>query len=296
MSVTQFRDYLACPFRFYLRHVLGMEELGDEKREMDALDFGSLIHCVLQKMAGSDEMRCCENEVKLHDFLYAEAERWVAKRFGPSPPLMVGVQLDSAKQRLAAAARVQAGLVGEGWEILRSEMEISRKLTDMLVRGRIDRIDRHRETGLIRLLDYKTSDRIQSPEQAHFASLAEHAAEYMKVAVNGAERRWIDLQLPLYRFLLPDGEEFRGEVELGYFNLPKSVNDTGVIIWDGFCDELLQSAVSCAVGVVGDIRNRRFWPPATKVSYDDFETLFRPDVSGCIDIAAFTSFMKRGVQ
>ena len=296
MSVTQFRDYLVCPFRFYLRHVLGMEELGDEKREMDALDFGSLMHYVLQKMAGSAEMRCCENEVKLHDFLYAEAEKWVAKRFGPSPPLMVGVQLDSAKQRLAAAACVQAGLVGEGWEILRSEMEISRKLADMLVRGRIDRIDRHRETGLIRLLDYKTSDRIQSPEQAHFASLAEHAAEYMKVAVNGAERRWIDLQMPLYRFLLPDGEEFRGEIELGYFNLPKSVNDTGVIIWDGFCDELLQSAVTCAEGVVRDIRNRRFWPPATKVTYDDFETLFRPDVSDCIDVAAFTSFMKRGMQ
>jgi ATP-dependent helicase/nuclease subunit B len=296
MSVTQFRDYLVCPFRFYLRHVLGMEELGDEKREMDALDFGSLVHHVLQKMAGSAEMCRCESEVKLRDFLYAQTERWVAKRFGPSPPLQVGVQLDSAKQRLAAAARVQAELVGEGWEILRGEMEISGKLADMPVRGRIDRIDRHRETGWVRLLDYKTSDRIQSPEQAHFAPLAEHAAEYMKVVVNGVERRWIDLQLPLYRFLLPDGEEFRGEIELGYFNLPKSVNDTGIIIWDGFRDELLQSAVNCAVGVVGDIRNRRFWPAAAKVTYDDFETLFHTDVSDCLDIAAFKSFMKRGVQ
>jgi ATP-dependent helicase/nuclease subunit B len=53
LSVTQFRDYLTCPFRFYLKVILGMEALDDEKVEMDALDFGSLVHEVLSQWHGA---------------------------------------------------------------------------------------------------------------------------------------------------------------------------------------------------------------------------------------------------
>ena len=44
MSVTQFIDYLRCPFRFYLKHVLRMEPFDAARDEMDARGFGSLIH------------------------------------------------------------------------------------------------------------------------------------------------------------------------------------------------------------------------------------------------------------
>ena len=292
MPVTWFGDYLACPFRFYLRHVLGMEELDDEKREMDALDFGSLVHYVLQRMAESEDMRHCENEGELRHFLCAEAEDWTVKRFGPSPSLQVVIQLEAARQRLGAAARVQAGLVRKGWEILRSEMVIEAKLAGMFVRGRIDRIDRHRETGRVRVIDYKTSDKVQSPEEAHIASLSEDAVEYARVKINGKEKRWIDLQMPLYIILLQDKDEFRAQIELGYFNLPKAVNDTGVTLWEGFDDELLGSARACAEGVLRDIRNRRFWPPAAKVAYDDFGSLFYADVAECVNVETIEAFME----
>ena len=291
MPVTWFGDYLACPFRFYLRHVLGMEELDDEKREMDALDFGSLVHYVLHRMAQNDEMRRCENEGELRHFLCTEAEDWAARRFGPSPSLQVGIQIDAAKQRLGAAARVQAGLVREGWEILQSEMIVEAELAGMLVRGRIDRIDRHRHSGLIRVLDYKTSDTAQSPEKAHIASLSPDGAEYLRVKVNGKEKRWADLQLPLYIIILQDKGEFRGQIEVGYFNIPKAVNDTGLTIWEGFDDGLLASARACAEGVLEDIRKRRFWPPAAKVPYDDFESLFHAGVAECVNVETFEAFM-----
>jgi len=291
MSVTRFKDYLACPFRFYLKHVLGMESLGDEKGEMDALDFGSLVHEVLHKMARSDEMRRCEDGGRLGELLCAEAENWVTKRFGKLPPLQIKIQLDAAQQRLRAAARVQADLVRKGWEIVDSEIRIEAKLDGMLIRGQIDRIDRHRETGRIRILDYKTSDRAQSSEEAHLGPVSEDTVGYMKVDINGRVRRWTDLQLPLYRMLLPEEEIFQGPIGLGYFNLPKAVNDTGVVIWEDFSDELLEFARSCVGSMVKDIQNRRFWPPASKVQFDDFESLFPAAISDYIDVTAFETFM-----
>ncbi|SVC71697.1 uncharacterized protein METZ01_LOCUS324551, partial [marine metagenome] len=47
IGVTSIANYLACPYRFYLRHVLRMETLDLEQRELDARGFGSLVHDVL---------------------------------------------------------------------------------------------------------------------------------------------------------------------------------------------------------------------------------------------------------
>ena len=82
-------------------------------------------------------------------------------------------------------------------------------------------------------------------------------------------------------------------VELGYFNLPKATDETGVVIWEGLDDHLLASARICAESIVEDMRNRRFWPPVKRVQYDDFEGLFPQDVPDCIDVEAFQSFMRK---
>ena len=296
LSVTQCREYLACPFRFYLKIILGMEELDDEKVEMDPLDFGSLVHEVLSRMAQSNEMANCDHDVNLSEFLCAEAENWAAERFGFPLPLQIRIQLDTAKQRLRAAARVQADLVKEGWRILDSEVRITADLCGLPIGGRIDRIDRHSKTGQIRILDYKTSDTVQKPDEAHLASVVDEVADYMRVNVAGKEKRWVDLQLPLYRILLPKEVYFDNRIELGYFNLPKTTDETGVMICEGLDDRLLESARICAESIVKDIRNRRFWPPVKRVQYDDFESLFPADVPDCIDVDAFEAFMRKATK
>ena len=294
ISVTALKEYLACPFRYYLKRVLGIEELDDLKTEMDALDFGSLVHDVLDEMAQDKEMRRCRDTKRLQDFLCAKADEWAGRNFGSSPPLQVEVQLESAKQRLREAARVQSQLVKEGWEIIQSEMAIEGKLEGILVRGQIDRIDRHHETGRIRVLDYKTSENAQAPEATHFGSISPDGAMpgYARIKVNGIERRWIDLQLPLYAVLLASKREYPGPFETGYFNLPKAVADTGVSAWEGFSPALLDSAEECAKGIIRDIKSQRFWPPATRIQYDDFKSLFPADLAACIDVEAFNEFIR----
>jgi len=296
LSVTKLNDYLKCPFRFYLKNILGMEELDDEKAEMDPLDFGSLVHDVLATMAQNDEMSRCEDHFKLSEFLCSEAEKWATRRFGEPLPLQIRIQLDAARQRLRAAARVQADLVKEGWQILDSEARIEAELAGMRIGGRIDRIDRHAGTGQIRILDYKTSDNPQKPDEAHFGSARDEVADYMLVDVNGKQKRWTDLQLPLYRILLPKDKYPESKIELGYFNLPRATDGTGVAVWEDLNDDLVESARACAQHVVEDIRNRRFWPPVERVEYDDFESLFPAAVPDCIDVAAFGAFMRGETQ
>ena len=291
--VTAFRDYLYCPFRYYLKHVLGMKAMDDQKTELDAMDFGSMVHEALHRMALDEVMRRTEDVDRLREFLCAEASSWVFERFGPSPPLQVQMQLQSAGQRLGQAARVQAGLLREGWEIVRTEMPIQGEVEGVQVRGKIDRIDRHRGTRKIRLLDYKTSEKSETPEAAHLGPVPgdRECPAYALVDVGRKQRRWTDLQVPLYAILLSSDAELRGPFEMGYFSLPGALNDTDVVLWKDVTPVLLASAQACARGVITDIKNRRFWPPAHRVDRDEFQGLFPADAALCVNADSFQAYL-----
>ncbi|MDP8217825.1 MAG: PD-(D/E)XK nuclease family protein, partial [Candidatus Theseobacter exili] len=199
MPVTFFRDYLACPFRFYLKRILRMEKVDDEKTEMSFLDFGIYLHEVLRRMADSKGIACSSNENEIAGFLCSEIDQVVFSSFGPEIPATVGIQLFTAKQRLKALAVQQARLVEEGWEILDCEKKIKSELGGFVVTGKIDRIDRNRETGSIRILDYKTADAFKRPAKEHLGRSSLRTPDYAKVmpGKKTASKCWSDLQLPL---------------------------------------------------------------------------------------------------
>ncbi len=292
LAVTALSDYLQCPFRFYLKHVLRMEERADTKREMDALDFGNLVHEVLARMAASEEMRTCSDGSRLRTFLDRQVEACARDRFGPNPPMRLSLQLDVVRERLGAAARQQAEEVARGWELIRWEQDLDMTMDGFRLRGRVDRIDRHRDSGAIRILDYKTSDTETSPEQSHLAALRDGTPEYALVAAAGKTRRWIDLQLPLYiRMLGPDFSR-DASIEAGYFNLPRQTDSTGVVVWRELSRALLESAERCAAGIIAAIHSRQFWPATSRVQYDDFERLFPAGIERSVDVESFARYMQ----
>jgi hypothetical protein len=59
--------------------------------------------------------------------------------------------------------------------------------------------------------------------------------------------------------------------------------ETKVSVWEGFDDGLAKSAETCAATVVDAIRSRVFWPPAERLTYDDFETLFFTTMEECVE-------------
>lgn len=273
LRVTQFSDYLKCPFRFYLKHLLGMEEMDDTKTELDALDFGTICHEALEILNRPD-LRKCVNPELIEDKLLKKLKHLIKQRFGKNLSASLYFQSETMGQRLAAAARQEAALHEEGWRIIHTELKLGRDtnsiLADMPLRGRVDRIDQH-ENGIIRILDYKTSETAATPESIMWSTPRENTPDYAMVTVNGKEKAWSDLQLPLYLLLLRD--QFPGQtIECGYFNLPKATTDTSVSVLS-FSPELIESAELCALGVINDIKNGRFWPPASKTLYDDFEKI-----------------------
>jgi len=263
LGVTQFRDYIACPYRFYLRHMLKLEPARDDAAELDGAAFGNLVHGVLEKFGRAEdakELRASGDEQQIAGYLDEQLDRIAAARFGAKQARpAVRVQVEQLRLRLRAFAQWQANRSRDGWRIVFSEdSESKRNLTALwpidglpfTLRGRIDRIDFHESLGRLAVLDYKTADSGLPPAKTHR---------------RGEE--WIDLQLPLYRRLVAELQRGGslpecGALELGYVVLPLDVSATGLALadWD---DALLKSADELAMDIIRSIREGRFWPRTT---------------------------------
>ncbi len=248
LSVTEFGGYLACPYRYYLRRCLKLQTSDDSAEELGAADFGNLLHDVLARF-GLSEQRDLQNAEAIFQFLQDALRRAVAAQYGKQHLPAVNVQLAHLRRRLEAFAHWQAEHARQGWRIIHTETSsqdaptrLKLKDRSILLRGRIDRIDRNEASGQWRILDYKTSDAAKTPEQTHRRAGA-----------------WIDLQLPLYQ-LLARSLGVTGEIELGYILLPKDIARVGeaMAAWD---DELIAAAHDVARCAAEDILDEKFWPP-----------------------------------
>ena len=253
LAVTSFRNYLACPYRFYLRHVLKLRALDDQAEELDAGSFGSLAHEVLRRF-GQSRQRDSTDAGEIRGVLNRELNRHAAQVFGGDVTPAVKIQIEQLRVRLDAFSARQADWCAAGWQIEHIEVPQAQHSDATLevdgdsciLTGRIDRIDIHRDTGERIILDYKTSDAAKQPDQAH-----------RKLG------QWFDLQLPLYRHLARS-LQISEPLKLGYVLLPKDTTKTAFTQASWTSDEL-QQADEQAKQVVRDIRAERFWPPAASV-------------------------------
>ena len=285
VAVTALRRWLLCPFRFYLKYVLRMESVDAAKSELDAFDFGSLCHAALEAMGREPALRDCTEASILRDFLLGELTRSARERHGADLALPLLIQVESARQRLAKFAELQARERADGWVIQEVERPFTVEIAGLVVRGKIDRIDRHERTGAVRVVDYKTSDMAVTPRIAHLRPFAgdESPPDWAVVTVDGKARVWSDLQLPLYRHAL--APEWGDAIACGYANLPKAVGQTAFALWEDYTLELHASAMRCAEGVCTAIRAGEFWPPNEniRVESDEFATLFHHGVAESVE-------------
>jgi ATP-dependent helicase/nuclease subunit B len=274
--VTALRDWLSCPFRFYLRHVLDLRPFDAAKSELDDLDFGTLCHAALEAMGRRPELRECADPARLREFLSAELDRRIRARFGDNLTVPLIVQREAARQRLGQAAAVQARECESGWRIIDVERKIGLEIEGLRVSGKIDRIDRHVGSGAIRVLDYKTSDTAKAPRDVHLRAPRPDETPLPETVYAGEAkpRIWADLQLPFYRQSL--AAEFPGPIACGYFNLPKAAGETRLALWEDDSADLGLSAAACAAAVCRAIRAGEFWPPSEEIrpEHDDFAALF----------------------
>ena len=290
--VTEFSSYLACPFRYYLKRCLSMASNDDRRSEMDAFQFGNLCHKALEDFGRNEDLRDSTDVAAIAAFLHARAWEMLVEWFGIRPTVPVLIQFQSVRQRLSAAAAQQALERAAGWRIIRTEYQLGQghgvRFHGSVIRGTVDRIDRH-EDGRIRVLDYKSSDTPRPPAAAHLANPAEDTPEFALTSYQSDPKRWTDLQLPLYRHFLDS--EFGQGITCGYFNLPRAVGKTGVVVWDELDSAMTNAAVRCAAGVIDCCRQARFWPPARRVAWDDFEELFFDEAITSVDQDYFLNLL-----
>ncbi len=249
MSVTSFRDYLACPYRFYLKHVRQLRSQDDADRELTPLAFGNLAHDVLRRF-GESAGRQSSDVAEVRGILRHELDAEVRRVYGQHVLPFVRVQIEQLRIRLDAFAARQVEWVAEGWRIQHTEVpngkhdpatiEVDGQPFELA--GRIDRIDVHPETGGCVVFDYKTSDGGDTPEKTHQQA-----------------GRWTDLQLPLYRHLARS-MGITGDVQLGFITLPKDTTQAGFKL-AGWTETELAGADEVARDVVRQVRQQIFWPP-----------------------------------
>ena len=256
-----------------------MERVEPAKDELDARDFGTLIHGALQQLGENEALRDCVDPVPLREFLLAAFERSARARSGGDLTLPRVIQFEAARQRLRATAEVEARERDAGWRTVRVEWKFELPLGAVTLSGKIDRIDRHAD-GRVRVIDYKTGDTASSPAKAHLRAVRDGdlvRPAWLRCAdADGKPRTWIDLQLPIY--LRAVAAEFGDAVSCGYFNLPKAAGETAVEIWTDYSRDLQAAAERCADGIVAAVAAEDFGPPAEltgrEAELDEFAELF----------------------
>jgi ATP-dependent helicase/nuclease subunit B len=198
VSVSGYTSLVACPYRFFARHVLGLGEMDEVSEEMAKSDYGALVHRVLERFHAQHPVVSALPE----DEALSALQDCVGEVFAAAIEdnfLATGWRLRWEK-RLPAYLDWQRAQEALGWRWAQAETRVSRELpladgTRVEFYGRIDRIDRSDRavdgvTGAA-LFDYKTQtakairDRLKDDVQLpSYALLHGHAAQAAYVALD----------------------------------------------------------------------------------------------------------------
>lgn len=276
-SVTDFKKYMACPYRFYLSRVLKLKSVDDRGFELEASEFGNLFHDLVESF-GRSNAKDSNDKKEIEEYLLDELAKMSRERFDVQRQVSVSIQLKHLERRLKAFAVAQADWRKQGWKIQEVEStsyqaKIDVDGIDAIIHGRIDRIDANEDDQRLAVLDYKAFENHKSPNETHVKrNRRVKQNEYVPVEKD----EWVDLQLPLYYHLIAQSKfkaDDRSKIVVGYFVVPGEVDKTGVVKAD-WREECLDNAFERAREIISDIRNQRFWPPIEPPPlYDDFEAI-----------------------
>lgn len=282
LSITLLNDYLTCPFHCFLRHVLDMEARPEFQPEPTPAQFGELVHRVLHLMARDTTLRTTRSADVLEKGLLDLLHDVYAATFGNQPSIAITLSRAVAEQRLRTAVPHEIELRLAGWEILHAEHELSSLLDGIPILGRIDRIDRGPD-GRLRVLDYKTGRSRNLPDKMHLRRARADTPAW-QLHLSDSKSRWVNLQLPLYAWLLQQTVPDSAGITPGIFNLGPVHDETRVSLWEDFSAADLESACSTAAEAARRITAGVFWPPADSAhSLRDLSAPFHDDPANALD-------------
>ena len=186
-SPTAYQTLLDCPYRFFVKSVLGIRELDEADDALDKSDYGNALHRILKAFHDSappperDAALARLNAISAAEF--AALPAWTAaawkSRWDKIQPAYVDAWLD---------------WVAQGWHYQSGEVAFEipfnvAGLGEITLHGRVDRVDERGEARTV--IDYKTGaaqglkKKLRDPAEAiqlpFYAWLAEAAAAYLPI-------------------------------------------------------------------------------------------------------------------
>jgi ATP-dependent helicase/nuclease subunit B len=164
LSPSALDDYLACPLRFYLRRLAGLEPAQEVGEDADPAAVGELVHASLAEFFGplvNTDLHpgVCDPETLLRILRRRLAESQLHRQIPPHQRLLLEKASDILLRRYLEAMPPT--------RIIRLESELAAIVEAqggaVPLLGRADRIDRRDEGAVI--LDYKTGVRLPLPHK-----------------------------------------------------------------------------------------------------------------------------------
>ncbi|MDP2760669.1 MAG: PD-(D/E)XK nuclease family protein [Sideroxyarcus sp.] len=199
VSISAYNALVACPYQFYARHILHLNELDEVQEAIEKRDYGERVHGILQRFhecyaqVSGQDMAALETALRqiseevfadllLHDFA---ARAWLARWY----------------QSLPAYLAWQTRREEDGWRYAESETKFDWPLEGVNLRGRIDRLDVRGEQKCV--LDYKTQsepalrNKLKEPgEDVQLAcyAYAHEAADAAFVSIDNGKVKTVEIK------------------------------------------------------------------------------------------------------
>ncbi len=180
ISPSGYNSLVACPYQFYARYMLRLNEMDEVNEGVEKRDFGQWVHDILHRfhqqfpvlnVHSIDELNAALQRISDEVFASAIENDYLASawliRWQQAIEVYIGTQLKSE---------------AEGWRYQSGEVPFKMPVTDdLILHGRIDRIDAS-EDGATKVLDYKMMDatrlRSKLKEPGEDVQLASYAQVY----------------------------------------------------------------------------------------------------------------------
>ena len=205
ISASAYNSLMACPYQYYARHVLRLNELDEVQLELEKKDYGSDVHDILKRfhtrfpvLSGQDKAMLTQALAAITDQVFADAlaANYLSRAWILRWQSLIPCYLDWQLLREQQGWRWQDGELAKQLEIPLANERM------LLLKGRLDRVDSQQNAAApYAVLDYKVQNKTTLKE---------------KLKIPGE-----DVQLPVYTLLL-------GELvgEAGFVSMDKNAVET----------------------------------------------------------------------
>ncbi|MDD5300452.1 MAG: PD-(D/E)XK nuclease family protein [Gallionella sp.] len=152
ISASGYNSLVACPYQYYARHMLRLNELDEVREGVEKRDYGEWVHGILHRFHQQFPVLTEHDRAALEEVLRHISD----EVFAPSVErdYLARAWLLRWQQAIPAYLDAQLKSEVEGWRYQNGEVPFELPLTDELIlHGRIDRVDARE--GECRVLDYK---------------------------------------------------------------------------------------------------------------------------------------------